>query len=418
MADYFARVLDAVMPITFDTYWAKTIGLPRIYSLDRDGLLLGSATTTYGFGFDGAYGGSRARNATEAAWGTPRLSSPRAVGRLWDSKTLWQIDSRNVIGSVASLAVGPFGSLVNVTLPLGVGRQLLTCTISPDGRSVIYLTAAAGSNNGSATGDQWHIVQWTGSAFIAVRSGTVAAPMDEYVFGPGTTAQLNFSAGMIESDLTTIWVVSASSTTLYMFRIGADNVLRLVRTFSGASERPLTSGSAYPAIYADKGLCAVVGESRLTIFTRIELASTAVAAAVDTPFDGYSLRLVQIDNGRFDLAFYDPAQGDGPAVETLVYAALFTDAEAPARREPDRYQRRGWWADAEAGSGLWHVRRQPLGSAARREAIEMVRAALEAHGITGVDVQEVVGIAAGVSSLVLKITGFYAGRQFVMDVPL
>lgn len=418
MADYFARVLDAGLPITFDTYWTKVIGKPRIYSLDRDGLLVGTNTTTYGFGFDGAYGGSRARNTTEAAWGNLGTSKPWPLGRMWDGKTLWAGDVRVIIGSGAFVVgVGATsGTATALSLPVGAGRQYLTSTISPDGKHLFMVTAPAGSTNGGATGDQWHILRWTGAAFVAVSSGTIEAPWYEYKFGPGSSGQSD-ECGMIESDLTHVWNVRMSAQQLQLFRIGADGVLRLVKFFEGA-EKPTGNGFANPSLYADKGLCAVVAENRLTIFTRTELVSPSVAVAAPTPFDGYSLRLVQIGNGRFDLAFYDPSQGDGPAVETLVYAALFTDAEAPARREPDRYQRRGWWADAEAGSGLWHVRRQPLGSAARREAIEMVRDALEAHGITGVDVQEVAGIPSGVSSLVLKITGFYAGRQFVMDVPL
>ena len=41
------------------------------------------------------------------------------------------------------------------------------------------------------------------------------------------------------------------------------------------------------------------------------------------------LRLVQIDNGRFDLAFADTTATDNmDDVETIVYAALFTDHEA------------------------------------------------------------------------------------------
>jgi phage gp46-like protein len=72
------------------------------------------------------------------------------------------------------------------------------------------------------------------------------------------------------------------------------------------------------------------------------------------------LKIVQTDLGVFDLAFDDPALNDeDAAVATLVYVAFFTDAEAPVDREPDRYNRRGWWADPAKGSGLWHVRRQP-----------------------------------------------------------
>lgn len=132
------------------------------------------------------------------------------------------------------------------------------------------------------------------------------------------------------------------------------------------------------------------------------------------------LKLLQIDNGVFDLAFDDPADGDADAaVATLVYAVLFTDAEAPEARVPDGYERRGWWADPQAGSGIWHVRRQPLGSAARREALDMVRTALQtrAPGLTDISVSEIAP-AGNVSSVFLTIAGKHNGRQFTVRTAL
>ena len=133
------------------------------------------------------------------------------------------------------------------------------------------------------------------------------------------------------------------------------------------------------------------------------------------------LKLVQIDNGVFDLAFDDPALADDAAsVETLVYGVLFTDAEAPASRVADRYERRGWWADPAKGSGLWHVRRQPLGSAARRETLSMIEAALSKRdpALTGVSISEQAGVAGNVSSVFLQVTGLHNGRKFAVRVPL
>jgi phage gp46-like protein len=135
------------------------------------------------------------------------------------------------------------------------------------------------------------------------------------------------------------------------------------------------------------------------------------------------LKLVQIDWGVFDLAFDDPANEDADAaVATLIYGLLFTDAEAPISREPDAYHRRGWWADPQAGSGLWHVRRQPLNSAARRESLAMVRSALAAasSALTDVAVEEVStdAVAGNVSSVFLRVSGFHNGRKFIVKVPL
>ena len=135
------------------------------------------------------------------------------------------------------------------------------------------------------------------------------------------------------------------------------------------------------------------------------------------------LKLVQTDWGQFDLALDDPALADdAAAVATLVYGVLFSDAEAPASREPDRYFRRGWWADPQAGSPLWHVRRQPLSSAARREALEGVRSTLmsRAPALTDLDVREVSDPqpAGNISSVLIEVTGLHNGRKFIVKAPL
>lgn len=131
------------------------------------------------------------------------------------------------------------------------------------------------------------------------------------------------------------------------------------------------------------------------------------------------LKLVQIDNGLFDLAFDDPALADdAAAVETLIYAVLFADAEAPDHRVADRYERRGWWVDPAKGSGLWHVRRQPLGSAARRETLAMIETALTGHGLATVQVSELAGASGNVSSVLLQVTGQHNGRNFTVKVSL
>lgn len=130
------------------------------------------------------------------------------------------------------------------------------------------------------------------------------------------------------------------------------------------------------------------------------------------------LKLTQTAWGEFDLVADGAAlAGDDAAAATIVYAALFTDAQAPASRVPDMWDRQGWWANPAAGSGLWHVRRQALGSAARREAVGLVRLALESHGLKNVSVQEQSG-AGNVSSVVLNISGFHNGHKFLLDIPL
>lgn len=131
------------------------------------------------------------------------------------------------------------------------------------------------------------------------------------------------------------------------------------------------------------------------------------------------LKLVQTGTGVFDLAFDDPALADeDAAVATLVYAVLFSDAEAPVARVPDRFDRRGWWADPAAGCGLWHLRRQPLGSAARRETLAMIKSALTQHGMSGVEVTDLPDSAGNVSRVTLQVAGLHNGRQAIVKVPL
>ncbi len=135
------------------------------------------------------------------------------------------------------------------------------------------------------------------------------------------------------------------------------------------------------------------------------------------------LKLVQTNNGVFDLAFDDPALNDTDAkVATLIYAALFTDQEAPEGRVVDRYERRGWWNDPQAGTGLWYVRRQPLSSAARREALDMVRDALTAReaALQQVEVEEIEhpGSSGSVSSVFLRFSGFHNGEKLIVEMPL
>jgi phage gp46-like protein len=140
------------------------------------------------------------------------------------------------------------------------------------------------------------------------------------------------------------------------------------------------------------------------------------------------LKIIQTAPGEFDLTFDDPALNDeDAAVATLVYAILFVDAEAPPERAPDRYERRGWWAEPARGSGLWHVRRQPLGSAARAETLAMLADALSKAdpALKDVQVSEITAASTGsgqdstgnVSRVVVQVTGTHNGRQFLVKVP-
>ncbi|MDR0703039.1 MAG: phage GP46 family protein [Azoarcus sp.] len=135
------------------------------------------------------------------------------------------------------------------------------------------------------------------------------------------------------------------------------------------------------------------------------------------------LKLTQTDWGQFDVAFDDPAAEDeNAATATLIYAALFTDREAPASRVPERYDRRGWYADPWMGSGLWHVRRQALTDAARRETLAHVEQALAraapALSNIAVSLDPATTAAGNVSRVSVVITGSHNGRNFTVRAPL
>lgn len=133
------------------------------------------------------------------------------------------------------------------------------------------------------------------------------------------------------------------------------------------------------------------------------------------------LNLVQTNWGVFDLTIADPEDVDG-VVATLVFAVIFTDAEGPSDRVGDAWSRRGWWADESAGTGVWHVRRQPLTDSARAEAANMIKSALlaksGAFGALDVTITQSTAPDGNISSLVLAVSGEHNGRKFSFRTPL
>ncbi len=129
------------------------------------------------------------------------------------------------------------------------------------------------------------------------------------------------------------------------------------------------------------------------------------------------IKLIRLPGGGFDVALDDPADPAGAAA-TVVYAALLTDARAPETREVDGFAARGWWSRPTAGTGLWHVRRQPLGDPARLETVRMVQQALAREpSLTGVQVVDATE-PGNVSAVSLSVSGQHNGRRFLIDVTL
>ena len=131
------------------------------------------------------------------------------------------------------------------------------------------------------------------------------------------------------------------------------------------------------------------------------------------------LKIVQIDNEVFDIVFDANAMPDvQTAFATLVYAVLFTEAEADQRQMPDRYQRRGWWFDNTAGSLIWWYRKQPLSRETRLGVIANITQALNSHpALTEVVVTDITPVG-NVSSLFIEIAATYNSLQSLITVEL
>ena len=132
------------------------------------------------------------------------------------------------------------------------------------------------------------------------------------------------------------------------------------------------------------------------------------------------LKLVQYAPGQFDLAFDNPAERDNRAkAATIVYAAIFTDAEAPPARVENPHDRRGYWAEPQAGSGCWHIRRQPFSRNARLEAISEVKRVLARHApaLTDFTVSENTKDFRP-SAITLDISAKYGNENIILQVSL
>lgn len=128
------------------------------------------------------------------------------------------------------------------------------------------------------------------------------------------------------------------------------------------------------------------------------------------------LYIKQDNSGNFDLVL-NTENTEFSAVQTLIYTALFTDAVAPDHRIDSRYDRRGWWGSDTVGSGIWHVRRQALSSAARREAIEDIRVTLNRlQALADIEVTD--SNPGSISALTLNISGLYIGDRFSITVQI
>jgi hypothetical protein len=127
------------------------------------------------------------------------------------------------------------------------------------------------------------------------------------------------------------------------------------------------------------------------------------------------LKLVQINWGVFDLVFDDNAAFDADiAFSTLVYVALFTDAEADDTQVIDRYERRGWWYDPTLGSLIWWYRQNALSQQIRSATIENIRNTLSSYAeLSNVVVTDITPVRS-VSLLMVSISALYNGVNVIL----
>ena len=130
------------------------------------------------------------------------------------------------------------------------------------------------------------------------------------------------------------------------------------------------------------------------------------------------LKLVQVGPNEFDLA-HDETRDENAAVDTLMAAAIYTDGEAPADIVPDRYERRGWWANL-VGNGFWYIRRKPLSPETRKEAVFMLDRSLRKHSavLSDISVTDVTNRNSSPNSVMTEIAGKHKGNRFVRKEPL
>lgn len=128
------------------------------------------------------------------------------------------------------------------------------------------------------------------------------------------------------------------------------------------------------------------------------------------------IKLIRLPGGGFDVAMDEG--DDASAVATVVYALLYTDQRAPNMREGDDFAKRGWWRDPQAGSGLWHVRRQALDAGARAETVQIITQVLQASGqLLDVSVADA-SPPGSVSQMDVQIGGQHNGRSFLLTITL
>lgn len=332
----YRRLLATTIPQRWAESYGLGVGMPCIYSIDgvvRVGVAGGLGGSTYVYDLDGMLIGSEPRQGKEGAWPINQFTFNSktfyGVGLLWDSKGLYmRSDAGTVaIGSTPALlfAGGAYAIGQNAAGGLPPGRKLMAAYLSADGRYILCITADIAS---TYNGDQWHLLEWLGSASTLIKEGALAVTWAGGI-GPGNSAHqyYGYGAGMLENNLEYMWTSNgASDGPVMLYQIGADGVMRSVKVFSNSTGDGLAYWSfTYVSVFADAGVCVTVSGNTLSVHTRIpaiEPSPVALSGIVSALCQRSGLQASDVDVTALN--------------DTVHGYAISTQASARAALEPLR----------------------------------------------------------------------------------
>ena len=305
----YRRLLAKTIPQQWGELYSAGLGIPCIYSIDgvvRLGVAgaVGGSTSVYDL--DGMLMGSEPKDMREGEWPinqfTYNSKTFYGVGRLWDGKGLYmRSDAGTVaIGSSPALlfAGGAYAIGQNAAGGLPAGRKLMAAYLSADGRYILCITADIAS---IYNGDQWHLLEWLGSASTLIKEGALAVTWEGHT-GPGNSAHqyYGYGAGMLESNLEYMWTSwGAGDGTVTLYKIGSDGVMRSIKSFNNAVGDGLAYWSfTYVSVFADAGVCVTVSGNTLSVHTRIpaiEPSPVTLSSIVSTLCQRSGLQAGDID---------------------------------------------------------------------------------------------------------------------------
>lgn len=302
----FRQIAASTLPHVWKTSAVAGIGRPVVYSID-DVVRVGSAGATYVYDLDGNYIGLESKTIRENLWPTPPNtyypgSVGYIIGQLYDGSLVRCIDPLQtpIGGALPTIWINTaFGIRKGLDGPLEAGRQMMTCCMSADQRHILVLTSPNGTAGGAAA-NKWHLLEWDGKESALIRQGAIdpAAWLGPYSFGPGNCPQIHGSAAMLESGLGVLWSVSGNGGGVYTYAVPQADGGTLTRIYMGSYASINLGFPCYQSIFADNGVCVVVGGDKLSVFTHtpgLEPSPVALSSIVSTLCQRSGLQASDVD---------------------------------------------------------------------------------------------------------------------------